>query len=201
MAIYLDCSKSENGIKLVEESVGKVISLREKNGYHDSDFFATYWCEIENKPKTIEYGTTRAYSRGNAFIDATEDVLKKYKMYNFEIEQTTKMWVNEYNITKNLLDIVKGDNVSIIRGRKHKGSQGQIIWIGKCNFTNKTKYGVAMSDKKDSKGFYSDVAWVLAEYCQKSIADYDKIKRRNENAYNKSGIAFNDAMRSIYSRR
>ena len=63
MAIYLDCSKSENGIKLVENSVGKVLSLRERNGYHDSDFFATYWCEIENKPKTIEYATTRAYSR------------------------------------------------------------------------------------------------------------------------------------------
>ena len=192
MAIYLDCLNSENGVRLHEESIGKVVSLRERNEYHDSDFFATYWCENENKPKTIEYATTRAFSRGTAFIDASEDILEKYKIYNLEISQTKKMWENEYLITKKLLEIVKGDSVSIIRGRKHKGLQGQIIWVGKCGFTNKTKYGIALSDKKDSKGFYSDVVWVLAEYCQKSIADYENIKRRNKNAYR---IAFNDIYR------
>jgi hypothetical protein len=201
MAIYVDCSKSENGVRLLEGTEGKVLSLREKNGYHDSDFYATYWCIETNKPISVEYATTRAYSLGKAFIDATDDILTLYKAYQDEKEKVAEMWRNEYNTTKKLLEIVKGSSVNIIRGRKYKGIVGEVIWVGKCNFTNKTKYGVSISDKKDSKGFYIDVAWVLAEYCQKNIADYDDIKKRYDEAYHKSGIAFADAVRSVYSRR
>ena len=48
--------------------------------------------------------------------------------------------------------------------------------------------------KKDSKGFYVDVAWVLAEYCQKDGINYDAIKRRYENASNNSGIALSEVL-------
>jgi hypothetical protein len=201
MAIYVDCSKSENGIRLVEGTEGKVLFLREKNGYHDSDFYATYWCVDTKKPITIEYATTRAYSRGQAYVDATDDILAEYNAYKDEKEKIAQKWREEYDITKKLLEIVKGSSVSIIRGRKYKGITGIVIWIGKCGFTNKTKYGVAISDKKDSKGFYVDVVWVLSEYCQKDIPNYDDIKRRYDEAYHNSGVAFADTINSVYSRR
>ena len=201
MAIYLDCSNSENGVRLLEGTEGKVLHLKEKNGYHDSDFYATYWCTETNAPKTVHYATTRAASRGDAFVDATDEIKALYDMYNFEKEQIAKMWKKEYDITSKVLEVVKGNEVDIIRGRKYKGLKGQVIWVGTCNYSNKAKFGVATSDKKDSKGFYTEVAWVLAEYCQKSISNYDEIKRRNEEAYHNSGLAFSDAIRSIYSRR
>lgn len=59
---------------------GRVLSLRERNGYHDSDFLATVW--TDDGPKEIEYASTRGWTYFNgAEIDATPEVLEVYRQY------------------------------------------------------------------------------------------------------------------------
>lgn len=57
--------------------VGRVISTRERNGYHDSDFYATVW--TDDGPAEIEYASTRGWTYFNgATVDATPEVLEAY---------------------------------------------------------------------------------------------------------------------------
>ena len=65
-----------NGEKL---GIGSTISKTEKNGYHDSDFYATYW--NGEKIVSIQYDTTRFGGYGSAFVDATDEVLELAKNY------------------------------------------------------------------------------------------------------------------------
>lgn len=61
---------------------GCVISLRERNGYDDSDFFATYWDEESQSFQEIEYATTRGWSYpNNATVDATPEVLARWEAH------------------------------------------------------------------------------------------------------------------------
>lgn len=58
---------------------GCVIRTWEQNGYEDSDFFATYWDVDAGCAKTIEYGTTRAWTYPcAASVDATPEILALY---------------------------------------------------------------------------------------------------------------------------
>lgn len=64
------------------EYVGQVLSLREYNAYHDSDFFAVVWDFDKGESISIEYGTTRFWSYPNtASVDATPEVLSAHKAY------------------------------------------------------------------------------------------------------------------------
>jgi hypothetical protein len=57
---------------------GAVLELFERNGYHDSDFFALVYDEDEDRVKAVQYATTRGWTYANsASIDATDEVLAK----------------------------------------------------------------------------------------------------------------------------
>lgn len=72
---------------LVKWAEGRVVNTREDNGYHDSDFFATYLTD-EGTFCEYQYATTRGWTyANNAVIDATDDVAKDYqKMLAFLAE-------------------------------------------------------------------------------------------------------------------
>lgn len=60
-------------------AIGRVISMREANGYHDSDFYATYMRD-DGTLEEMEYASTRGWSYANgAFTDATDDVIIAYE--------------------------------------------------------------------------------------------------------------------------
>ena len=60
-----------------EFAKGCVVKMREMNGYHDSDFYATYW----NGEEFVEtcYASTRGWTYPNgAMCDATPEVLDRW---------------------------------------------------------------------------------------------------------------------------
>lgn len=63
---------------------GKVLRTWERNGYHDSDFYATIWDEERDGPREVEYDTTRFAGGGNATVDATDEVKEKYQAWQRE---------------------------------------------------------------------------------------------------------------------
>jgi hypothetical protein len=57
---------------------GCVTYVGERNGYHDSDFYADYYDKESETFKRCEYGTTRAWTYpNNAFVDATPEILNE----------------------------------------------------------------------------------------------------------------------------
>lgn len=85
-------------------AIGKVVSLRESNGYNDSDFYATYYDEEKDTFVTIEYATTRAWCYpNNASIDASPELMQKFKTW--KTEQAKRYREAHYLIyLKDLLD-------------------------------------------------------------------------------------------------
>ena len=57
--------------------VGATLGHFERNGYHDSDFFAIVWDDVAGCVREIEYLTTRFGSWGSATVDATAEVLAR----------------------------------------------------------------------------------------------------------------------------
>lgn len=107
---------------------GCVLDTYERNGYHDSDWYAVCWDEEKQKLVEVEYDTTRAGGGGWARIDATEEVLRKvYRLHKEEARYrfdhfTNPKWAKEYD---------KGDEVVVIKGRKVKpGTVGTVFWKG-----------------------------------------------------------------------
>ncbi len=109
------------------EYEGLVLSLREKNGYHDSDFYAIVWDSESQTPKTVYYHTTRGYSLGWANVDATEETKKAFDKWKKQ-KQKRKAEINKL---KKELVVRKNNVVEIFRGRKRKGEIGTVFWIGK----------------------------------------------------------------------
>lgn len=74
------CPNREN-VSLITSHTGRVLSLRERNSYSDSDFLALV-LDHDGKFREIEYATTRGYTYDNgARIDATPEVIKAYEAH------------------------------------------------------------------------------------------------------------------------
>ena len=102
-------------IFLEETFKGCVIRIFEKNGYDDSDFFATVWNEEKQQFENIEYSTTRAWCYpNNAIVDATPEIQTKWDIMCRESEQKRRkaMIENEKHIPR------IGKNVQVVKGRK-----------------------------------------------------------------------------------
>lgn len=68
-------------------AVGKVVALRERNGYDDSDFYATYLGEDGGFHET-QYATTRGWTYPNgASVDATPEIHAAYRRHLDGIER------------------------------------------------------------------------------------------------------------------
>jgi len=71
--VFDDAAKQE--VRLVEHE-GLVLSTYEKNGYHDSDFYAVVWNPVKKTAESVMYATTSYGSYGNhAIIDASPDLV------------------------------------------------------------------------------------------------------------------------------
>ncbi len=68
-------STDDNPVYTRTYAEGCVVSLREMNGYNDSDFYATYYDEATETFKQVCYGSTRGWCYPNgAAVDATEEI-------------------------------------------------------------------------------------------------------------------------------
>ena len=125
---------------------GCVLSLRESNGYHDSDFFATVWDEEQGVVREIFDGTTRCYAPSKySRADATEEVQAKARAW----------WSKQvghkqaYSVLKGRAAYVDvGAKVEVISGRKvSKGTVGEVFWRGKDAFNpHADRIGIKLAD-------------------------------------------------------
>lgn len=130
---------------------GCVLGISERNGYHDSDFFATVWDEEQGCVRTIEDGTTRFYApskyRG---ADASEEVWAKARAWwaaNVDPKQAYATLKGQ----RAFIDV--GCTVEVIKGRKlPKGTTGEVIWKGKDSF-NPRAYRIGIRLANGTRAF------------------------------------------------
>lgn len=125
---------------------GLVLSLREKNGYHDSDFYATVWNPITRTTSEIMYGTTRASTYNNwATVDASEEVQAAAEQARRDaikdrkadqeayIDAHAQAVVQLYQATK--MEYVKGAQYEVFKGRNvKKGTVGTLFYVRESNY-------------------------------------------------------------------
>lgn len=109
---------------------GCVIDTWERNGYHDSDFYATVWDEETKTIKEYEYATTRCACYGHAEIDASKEVIRKVNKYIAKCEYV--------NTIKRMNEEIKvNSNVTVIKGRKvKKGTHAKVIGIYENSYSS-----------------------------------------------------------------
>jgi len=105
---------------------------RERNFYHDSDFYAVVWDEVEGKTRVIEYATTRFPTYHNrAGADATKEIQAKASEYNYGLflEQCQAANVRQSR------QIATDRRVKVVKGRKVPiGTEGVVKWTGMGNY-------------------------------------------------------------------
>ena len=151
-----------------ETRVGLVLSIGERNGYDDSDFYATVWNPVKGCPECVEYASTRGWSNPNsATPDATPEVRADYEAWSkAQAEEARKRQAEIEAKTPSIGKLVK-----VVRGRKVAvGTIGRIFWMGEDTkysssrwAKSTTKIGIALDDAKDARGRYANVAWTYAE--------------------------------------
>ena len=105
--------------------VGRVITKREANGYHDSDFYA-YVQTDTGEYKEVQYASTRGWTYLNgATVDATDDVIDGYEQWRKDTAEKLAADIAEEE--RRIPD--KGKQVRIVAG-KHKGGEGEVFWKG-----------------------------------------------------------------------
>lgn len=150
---------------------GCVISLREYNGYQDSDFYAVVWDERLQKVRSIMYATTSAYCTTYAKVDVTPENLAKAREWSYH--------QNLAKLSQQSLEVAKtpkaGKFVKVIKGRKVPvGTQGVVIHVTppkKFSFRSPAiiQVGIATSDickesvdrngSPTGKVYHQDVVW------------------------------------------
>jgi ribosomal protein L24 len=121
----------------LRDFTGCVLSTREYNGYHDSDFYATVWDEEAGCVREIEDGTTRAYAPSKYHrADASDEVRAKARAWyasSPDIRKGAKV-----RLERAFSAIRVGDTVEVVAGRKiAKGTVGEVVWVGRDNFNPK----------------------------------------------------------------
>jgi hypothetical protein len=121
----------KHGGEIVVTHEGCVLETRERNGYHDSDFYAIVWDDAAGAVRTVEYATTRGWTYDNyARVDATDEVKAKAAAY-YAAEMVKRA---RRVAAKEALAIEKGREVVVtrtIRSRKlgravEKGETGVV---------------------------------------------------------------------------
>lgn len=132
--IYADCPaecRHKDPLYMKTSHVGLVLSLRERNGYDDSDFYALVWNPEKGAPEEIEYASTRGWTYPNgAAVDATPEVQAAYQAY---LDARHAEYVARVN-AEEAKKPTKGKTVKVVRGRKVKpGIVGRVFWFGICH--------------------------------------------------------------------
>jgi hypothetical protein len=108
--------------------VGLVLSLREMNGYDDSDFYALVWNGEKGATEEIMYASTRGWTYPNgATIDATPEVRAAYDAY----VESNRVAAEARRAAKQAATPERGKILRVVKGRKvPRGLTGECIWIG-----------------------------------------------------------------------
>ena len=118
--------------------VGAVLSLREMNGYNDSDFYAGVWDSESEEIKSVQYATTRGWTYANgAVCDATDEVIEAARQHQMAKLENV---IRNAEISK-AQEARVGRAVEVVKGRKiAKGITGRVFWRGPDRF-RKSRYG------------------------------------------------------------
>jgi hypothetical protein len=127
---HADCHSGcyrQSPIAMLESFAGCVLATWERNGYDDSDFFASVWNEEKQCIEVIEYGTTRAWTYPNtAVVDATPEVKAKANAYTKRCDLQAAIL---HDISR-AAEVAKGKACLVVKGRKiAKGSTVKVISV------------------------------------------------------------------------
>lgn len=137
--------QSGKNVYILESYKGCVVSLRERNGYNDSDFLATVYDQVTDSFKEIQYATTMGWCYNNrAVIDATPEIEQKYKEYQ-EIKRQEYL---KKLAEQEALEVTKGKKLQVIKGRKIlHGTIGICFWAGETRFGRSVGLQLANGEK------------------------------------------------------
>jgi hypothetical protein len=158
-----------------EQMKGYVIRIEESNKYHDSDWWAFWWCEVDQRVKSRQVGTTRGYWVGPfANVDASKEIKDKAarweRAFNMFLHEGSKLVDKQYHAEV-------GDKIISTSG-KYKNKEGLVFWKGADRFSKSgTTIGVRFSDIKNQAGTWADKAW-LSNNCGNGWEFIDKETRR-----------------------
>lgn len=106
---------------------GRVLALRERNGYDDSDFVALCWDDDEGKVVTVTYATTRSWTYLNgAVVDASPELRRRIAD---TIVADMARFVPDI-VAEVRAEVVRGATVKVTGGRKYIGREGKVFWQG-----------------------------------------------------------------------
>jgi hypothetical protein len=142
--------------------VGCVLADRENNQHDDSDFYAVVWDDEKQEIANVTYASTRFAGGGSCVVDATDEVRAK-----------ADAWLMARRIAGMIEDdqrraaaVAIGKRVVVVRGRKVRvGTEGLVFFLDERHFGSRAveiKIGIALTDAKDDRGRYVDVAWTYA---------------------------------------
>lgn len=125
--------------EMTEEYKGATFYDFERNGYHDSDFYAVVWDAEAKCVRSIEYATTRfgGTDSNRVVTDATDEVVAA--MAEVEAENYRQDLIDQWRA--DAAYVRKGSRVRLTRtfnGRKQpkveEGTEGTVIWRGASNY-------------------------------------------------------------------
>ena len=123
----------EGPLYLRTSHVGLVLADRERNGYHDSDFYAVVWNAEKGCTEEITYATTRGWTYCNSCkVDATPEVLAAVGVWHSILKaQAAQARAEEEAGTPRI-----GKRVRATRGTKRcpKGTEGVVFWYGEGRY-------------------------------------------------------------------
>lgn len=104
----------------------------------------------------------RVECKKTATVDATDDIKEAYKVWKMGNQLRQDMvWYDkrEEEAAYERKRPGRGKWVEVYKGRKvKKGTKGYVFWEGVDNWGN-VKVGIAVSERKDSRGRFADVEW------------------------------------------
>ena len=148
--------------------VGLVLHTGERNGYHDSDFTATYWDEEQGRPEAVTYASTRGWTYPNsATPDATDEVRAAYTAWCDARDRRLAQEASEAREAGALATArypKKGAKVRVVKGRKVPvGTVGTVFWLGAGNYGER----VGIVDRDGVKH------WTAADNCNRILPSLD----------------------------
>lgn len=112
--------------------VGRVLALRERNGYDDSDFYAIVWDDAKGCPVEVEYASTRGWTYPNgAKVDATPEIVAKWEAWTIEQKRACE----RARLAAEAAIPRVGRTVRVVKGRKVEiGTTAEVFWAGRDQF-------------------------------------------------------------------
>jgi hypothetical protein len=119
-----------------ESHRGLVVSLRERNGYDDSDFFAVVLDRSTGFTTEVFYATTRGWTYfNNAVVDLPDDERKALdaRVWARSVERQEDRAKREAEFELKVPKI--GRVVRVVKGRKVPiGVEGKVVWFGRSSY-------------------------------------------------------------------